>query len=74
MKQDKDKDRIRIGYANKTEPIAVLGMQLLKITQQFLDTTREPSMWQRHSVGQRVKEAEAIKEVAKSLHAITKAW
>lgn len=70
----KEKNKLPLGYAQKTEPVVTLCKELIRLTNNLLETTRNDSQWQRRSVKQRIKEAKTIKEVAKSLYEIVSSW
>jgi len=67
-------EKLPLGYAYKTNTIVTLCKELIKITNEFLETTRYRSYWQKRSINQRKKEAKVIKEVAKSLYEVVCSW
>jgi len=69
-----EKDKLPLGHAYKTETVVTLCKELIRLTDNLLETTRDRSYWQKRSVKQRVKEAKAIKEVARSLYGVVSAW
>ena len=62
------------GYADGTKGIVIVGEQLVKATNLLLETTRGKSNWQGITGAdkRRIKDAQTIVELAKSLLALTK--
>ena len=62
------------GYADGTNGIVIVGEQLVKATNLLIETTRGKSNWQGITGAdkRRIKDAQTIVELAKSLLALTK--
>jgi len=65
-------NKLPLGYADGTKHIVVICNELIEMTEALRETTRNKSHWQLHSAKDRVKQAKAIKELAKALYELVK--
>jgi len=72
VKKNSEKQELAIAY--NTESIVVLGKQLIEITEKFINKTSCHSFWKKSSIRDRINEARAIKELAKSIYELTRSW
>jgi len=65
-------DKLPLGYAYGTKHIVVVCNELIELIEILRETTRNNSCWQLHSAKDRVKQAKAIKELAKALYELVR--